>query len=62
MHKAMFDIELSTDESDPIVYIDQKLPHQERGHRVLIHLDQIEALMGWLRDAKTLLEARRELG
>lgn len=62
MHKMVYEIELTTDEVDPILYLDQRLPFQEHSQRIQIHADQIDALVEWLRDAKELLGARGEAG
>lgn len=62
MHKTVFEIELTTDQADPIVYLDQRLPFQEHSQRIQIHADQIETLVAWLREAKELLAARGEAG
>lgn len=62
MHKTVFEIELTTDQADPILYLDQRLPFQEHSQRIQVHADQIDSLIEWLRDAKELLSARGEAG
>jgi hypothetical protein len=62
VHKTLFEIELSTDPADPVLYLDQRLPFQEHSQRIRIHADQIDTLIGWLREAKDMLTARREAG
>jgi len=57
MHRKTYEIELSTDDADPVVYLDQRLPFQPHAQRIQIHVDQIDALVEWLRDARELLRA-----
>ncbi len=38
MHKIVFEIELTTDQADPILYLDQRLPFQEHSQRIQVHV------------------------
>ncbi|MDW7711064.1 MAG: hypothetical protein SCH98_11370 [Deferrisomatales bacterium] len=62
MHKKVFEIELTTDRVDPVLYLDQRLPFQGHSQRIQVHADQIDDLIRWLREAKDLLTARGEAG
>jgi hypothetical protein len=62
MHRKVYEIELSTDDADPILYLDQRLPFQARSERIQIHVDQIDTVVRWLQEAKELLGVRGESG